>query len=436
MRGKQRRDSTPTLAQLKRDPECSYLLCAARETTIPELSEEYRKTAARVWQEKHPSPSRELSPIRVSVPELYGTGTTPEGELEEDSSPHHETTPTQEQLEQDPVCAAQLAVARESLDPERAELFCEGTLSSLRVGSCIISATQSTPETGFLQVSEQEDEEEGYPPSICDASTVDYGGEGEEAYPPSVSDASTVDYSEEDEKELEEDDYLPPPMGPSPTVEEGGEEEEDYPPSECSAHTAEYGEVEEDSYTEEEEDSPPPPLKGVRRGVHPPIAPARAQLTTPGVAARSSPWSGAGGQRRKWTLTGNSHATRTGRLPAVLHQARTPAALHQERMPATLHQTRPPAALRPVEDLQRGQGGTAHRSACSTSSTRSLPPHRSPPGTCYMFVCPCVMCLPVCVPNPFYPFVPLCVNVPVCVFVNVPFNVSNAFSPVFPGRVF
>ncbi|XP_076863180.1 uncharacterized protein LOC143515106 isoform X2 [Brachyhypopomus gauderio] len=220
-----RRGVSPTLAQLREDPECAYLLCAARETSIPELAAEYRQTAARVWRERHPSPARVPSPIRVSVPELYGeTGTSSEGELGEDSPcseeegtpPHRDAAPTPGQLERDPQCAALLKMARETSSPEWAVVFRQEAvrgwldrhvspphaLSSRKVDTCTVSATASTPEEEFGEgdsPGEGEEQEEvvaAYPPSVDDASTVDYGGEGVD-YPPSLDDASTVDYGGE-----------------------------------------------------------------------------------------------------------------------------------------------------------------------------------------------------------------------------------------------
>ncbi|XP_076864009.1 uncharacterized protein LOC143516343 [Brachyhypopomus gauderio] len=222
-----------------------------------------------------PSPSRERSPLRVGVLELEED--TP-GQ-EEGSSPRQEAVPTQEQLEQDPVCAFQLAAARGTQYPELAKELREGAvriwrerqrrlsparaLSPLRVDSCVYGAVESTPESEFGEEdSEEEQEGEDYPPSICDASTVDYGGEEEEEeYPPSEDSASTVDYGGGDGEEY------PPSEDSASTVDYGREEaeseeeseDEDYlPPPVCPSRTAEKGEEEEGSYTTEEEESPPP----------------------------------------------------------------------------------------------------------------------------------------------------------------------------------
>ncbi|XP_076862343.1 uncharacterized protein LOC143514703 [Brachyhypopomus gauderio] len=196
------------------------------------------------------------------------------------SPPRRITPPTREQLMSDPVCALQLTSAQklEERNPELAELFRQGavriwrerhsppsrTLVPTERSPGEICVADSTPEAEFgegdSEEEEQDEEEEAYPPSLYDASTVNYGGEEEEDYPPSLDDASTIDYGEEEE-ESEAEDYLPLPVGPSSVVEEGKEDDdEDYPPSERSAHPADYGE-EEEGY--EEDDRP----LSVRSGV-------------------------------------------------------------------------------------------------------------------------------------------------------------------------
>ncbi|XP_076873078.1 uncharacterized protein LOC143522949 [Brachyhypopomus gauderio] len=149
-----RNTTTPTPEQLKSDPVCAYMLCAARETVDPERAEMFRQSAVRMWRERHPPPTKELSPIRVGSVELYATEKTPEGEFADEGE-------------------------------------------------------------------EEEGEEEVQAPSVCSAPTI-YYGEGEDAYPPSVCSASTIDYG-------------------------GGEENvEDYFPSVCSVPTIDYGGREED----------------------------------------------------------------------------------------------------------------------------------------------------------------------------------------------
>ncbi|XP_076869817.1 uncharacterized protein LOC143521138 [Brachyhypopomus gauderio] len=114
-----------------------------------------------------------------------------------------------EELEQDPVCAAQLAAARTCQDPCMAEEFREGALSPPRVEACVAGATSLTPESEFGEGDSEEEQEENYPSSVGEASTVDYSGEVDPA--PSVYSVPTVDYGEGDE---EEEDY-PPSVGSS-----------------------------------------------------------------------------------------------------------------------------------------------------------------------------------------------------------------------------
>ncbi|XP_076829464.1 uncharacterized protein LOC143475497 [Brachyhypopomus gauderio] len=376
----------PTQAQMKRDPECAYLLCAVRETSIPGLAEEYRKTAARVWQERHAAPPRELSPIRVSVPDLYGTGTTPEGELEGDSFPRHKTVPTLEQLETDPVCASLLRSAQEQDNPEKAERLRQevvriwGTeyppFSPLWVGSLEQYATEGTPEGEFgsgdsLSEEEEKDEgeepapsvcdasteeEEAYPPSVCDASTVDYGGEGED-YPPSESEAATDDYGEEEGEESEDEDYLPPPVCPSHTTGEDGE----YPSA-------------EGSYTTEGEVSPPPS--------------ERSAETMKGKWTPSSDRSGdsemdcsRGGspvQPMEWSRRRRGRGDGDGRGPPAQpgRHVRQPRCSRRVRQPRCSRRVRQPrCALRRVRS--KGWRRKVSRSACSS---RPLSSPGSPPG--------------------------------------------------------
>ncbi|XP_076879087.1 uncharacterized protein LOC143527675 [Brachyhypopomus gauderio] len=136
-----RREAPPTLAQLELDPICASLLRQARVHHDPEAAEKLRQEAVRLWGTYHPTSSREPSPLRVSSFALCGVEKTPESEFGEGDSPGEEE--------------------------------------------------------------ELEDEEDSYPPSLCDASTVNYGREEEseeDGYPPSLDDVSTVDYGEEEEE--------------------------------------------------------------------------------------------------------------------------------------------------------------------------------------------------------------------------------------------
>ncbi|XP_076840778.1 uncharacterized protein LOC143485280 [Brachyhypopomus gauderio] len=143
-----RNTTTPTPEQLKSDPVCAYMLCAARETVDPERAEMFRQSAVRMWRERHLPPTRELSPIRVGSVELYATEKTPEGEFADEGS----------------------------------EDYGGG-----------------------------EEDVKDYPPSVCSVPTIDYGGreEDEEEYPPSVCSALSADYGGEEEDD--EGTYLPRP---------------------------------------------------------------------------------------------------------------------------------------------------------------------------------------------------------------------------------
>ncbi|XP_076871165.1 uncharacterized protein LOC143521749 [Brachyhypopomus gauderio] len=196
----QHRAATVTPELMEQDPLCSIMLLRSWEAKTVEMAEYFRQTAVRMWRERHPCPTRDLSPLRVGSLELCSTEKTPESEFEGEESEGEE-----EEEDQAPsVCSA------------------------------------STVDYG---------EEEDYPPFVCYAPTVDYGGgEGnEEDYPPSKCSAPAVGYGEEEE---EEDYDYPPSECSAPAVVYGEEEEEEddeYPPSECSAPAVGYDEEVEQS---------------------------------------------------------------------------------------------------------------------------------------------------------------------------------------------
>ncbi|XP_076867065.1 uncharacterized protein LOC143518467 [Brachyhypopomus gauderio] len=379
-----RRKATPTLAQLMQDPICASLLHQAREHHDPEAAERVRQEAVRLWREYNPSTSREPSPLWVSSFALCGAERTPESEFGEGDSSGEEE--------------------------------------------------------------EQEDEEEAYPPSLYDASTVDYG-------------------EEEEEEESKEEDYLPPPVGPSTIMEEGEEQEcdeEEYPPSECSAYPDDDGGEEEEnvdyppsegSYTEEEESPPPSELSArtVKRrwsqeaGSSPERSPASDMDCSRG---------GSSGHPMSWSRGSEEEMEAEEAPPTARSGGRSPG---EEGFPYG-----PPrgGTNRAAPGASANRAGPGASASCAASGggfaarAGGAPPTTAPaapvaPGLSPLIALllarslaplscvsvPVFVCLPVCVPNPFSPLVPLCVSVPVCMFVNVPFNVSNVFSPVFPGGV-
>ncbi|XP_076839093.1 uncharacterized protein LOC143484312 [Brachyhypopomus gauderio] len=398
------------------------------------------------------------------------------------SPPRRITSPTPEQLERDPVCALQLASARrvEESNPELAEIFRQGAMriwrelhsppsrarSPPRVDSGVYGAVESTPENEFgeedsEEEEEQDEEEEAYPPSIGEASTVDYGGDGEEAYPPSLDDVSTVDYGGEEESK--EEDYLPPPVGPASIVEEGEEDDdEDYPPSERSAYPSDYGEEEEedrplsvhsgvsectDSKLYSGEDGSPPPSEcsaGTVKGSWRPEASPSSERS--GEVKMECSWGGSPEQFMERTRSEDEESIETeGVSPSDPYEEyadrAAPGAYADRDAPSAYADRAAPGAYADCA----APGAYADRAAPGTSAAAPAAPGLPPllalllarslaPVTCLCI--PVFVSLPVCIPNPFFPFVPLCVNVPVCVFVNVPCNVSNIFSPMFPGRVF
>ncbi|XP_076836031.1 uncharacterized protein LOC143481768 [Brachyhypopomus gauderio] len=153
--------------------------------------------------------------------------------------------------------------------------------SRTRVEACVAGATSSTPESEFGEGDSEEEQEENYPPSVGEASTMDYCGE-----------VDPVDYGEGEE---EEEDY-PPSVGSS--ADDHGEGEGDYPSSLYSAPTIDYGEGEEDyplsvcsgvsEYTDsepytEDEGSPVASERSVR---------TVKGRTSPAVSASSDPYEG------------------------------------------------------------------------------------------------------------------------------------------------
>ncbi|XP_076848615.1 uncharacterized protein LOC143504298 [Brachyhypopomus gauderio] len=393
-----RREVTPTQEELEQDPVCAAQLSAARTCTSPEMAEMFREGAVRIWRHRHSSPSRALSPPRASAFEISATDSTPETEFGEDSEEEEE----------------------EEYPP----------------------SIYSAPTVDYVGEGEEEEE---YPPSIYSAPTIDYGGEGEEEeYPPSVYDETTVDYGEEEEEEpeSEEEDYLPPPVGLSPagqeldrsTVDYGAE---DYSPSVVS------GVYDSDPYTEDEEESLPSSA-GTVKG-----------RSTPGETASSGP-------SRASPMDYSRGESPAQSMEGVLEGEEEPMD-YGEELPRAAPGRPASYAASDTSASRAAPGAFARRDAPGASARRAAPgggfaagaggglpnaapaaPDLSPllalllarslaPMSC---VCvPVFVSLPLCVPNPFFPLVPLCVNVPVCVFVNMPFNVFNVFSPVFPGRV-